>query len=55
VSSPIEMARIRPVPPRPVPLAQVEPAPDQPTAATPDGKRQGFRLSDLNPLPNRRR
>lgn len=81
VPSPVEIARIRPAPPRPVPLAQaghqrdrqdsslatmprslaqaarnqVEPAPNLPPAVAPDGKRQGFRLSDLNPLPTRRR
>ena len=34
---------------------QVKPAPNLPPVTTPDGKRQGFRLSDLNPLPIRRR
>lgn len=76
VPTPVEIARIRPAPPRPTPLAQagqqsggmatlsksvaqairdkIEPARD-PALTTPDGKRQGFRLSDLNPLPQRRR
>ncbi|WP_338412949.1 CpsB/CapC family capsule biosynthesis tyrosine phosphatase [uncultured Sphaerotilus sp.] len=76
VPSPVEIARIRPAPPRQSPLAQAghqassmaavsrsiaqtvrdeaNQQPDLPSTA-PDGKRQGFRLSDLNPLPNRRR
>jgi tyrosine-protein phosphatase YwqE len=70
-SIPVEPARPRPAPSRTGPMAQAgsqgsslavmsaavrnEADVQPPRPATPEGTRQGFRLSDLNPLPNRRR